>query len=137
MLDASTPVSDASSLPITSGVTTLTRLLGPRWPVAVGHTLMAFSWAGESRTRITGRPWREGTPRHRGGPGGKEASRHASSGPEMARLGASAAPHHRRGRGRHGDRPGRASFRTRRGVEIAVGSDRGFARLRGGLLPWR
>jgi len=91
MLDASTPVSDASSLPITSGVTTLTRLLGPRWPVAVGHTLMAFSWAGESRTRITGRPWREGTPRHRGGPGGKEASRHASSGPEMARLGAGCA----------------------------------------------
>ena len=120
-------------------VTTLTRLLAVDTAAACscGHAPMALWWVGESRTRGSRAVLAGRAPRDRGGPGEKEAGRHASSGPEMARLGARAAPHYVAAGVTMKTGPERASLRTCRGIEIAAGSHRGSARSRGGLLLWR
>jgi hypothetical protein len=127
-LDAPDPLSAAHPPAGHKRVTTLARLLGPRWPQLwpCRHGFLA-GW-GIPHAWIAGRPWQEGPPRDRGGPRWK-----GSWPPRRPRAGngarVRAAPHHGRGRGRHGDGPGRASFRTRRGTGIGVGSDRGFRAL--------
>jgi hypothetical protein len=59
----------------------------PPSPRQAVHDLNIDAWLSRgpgNPARIDhGRPWREGPPRNRGGPGAEEAGRHASSGPEM------------------------------------------------------
>ena len=118
-------------------VTTLARLLGPRWPAAMAMPSWLSRGLGIPHAWIAGRSWQEGPPRDRGGPpGGKEAGRHASPGPEMApgcglrRTTVAAGVAMETGPGvrvsAHVAAPGSASALTG-----------GSARLRGGLRPWR
>jgi hypothetical protein len=129
-------VSDASSCRSQAG-DDARPALGSAVAGSYGHAVMAFLRAGESRTHGSrGGPGRKGRRVTEAGPGGKEAGRHASPGPEMApgcrlrRTTVVAGVAMETGPGvrvsAHVAAPGSASALTG-----------GSARLRGGLLPWR